>query len=314
MSSSLTGIAGRETVVFVLMTAAHNEEENISRTIETVLAQTRLPGCWVIASDASSDRTDQIIQRYSSQHSFIRFHKVTRAPGRSFGSKVIALQQASKLVDGVSYDFIGNLDADVSLDPGYFESLLKRLAANPSLGIAGGFVHEKLGGQFQSRRSNRTYSVAHAAQLVRRKCYEEFGGYAVLEYGGEDWHAQTSARMNGWEVEAFPDQPVYHHRRTGEADNLVRHKFRQGRMDYSFGSDPVFEALKCLERIPERPFLIGGLARLAGFTWASARRDRRPVSAEFIIYLRGEQRAKLRALLGAANSGGSVSGSKFGER
>lgn len=281
---------------FVLMTAAHDEEENIAKTIESLLAQTRLPERWVIASDASSDRTDEIIQRYAGQHEFIRFYKVTRAPGRSFGSKVSALQQASKLLQGVSYDFIGNLDADITLDPEYFEKLFERFESNSSLGIAGGFVCERIGGEFQSRRSNRTYSVAHAAQLVRRKCYEQFGGYAVLEYGGEDWHAQTSARMNGWEAEAFPDLRVYHHRRTGEADNMVRHKFRQGRMDYSFGSDPVFEALKCVERIPERPLLIGGLARLAGFSWAWTRRDRRPVSAAFVSYLRSEQRAKMKAI------------------
>lgn len=295
---------------FVLLTAAHNEEENIGRTIESVLAQARRPERWVIASDASSDGTDEIIERYAAQHDFIRFYKVTRAPGRSFGSKVIALQQASKLLDGVSYDFIGNLDADISLEPDYYEKLLNRFKSNSSLGIAGGFVHENFGGKFQSRRSNRTYSVAHAAQLVRRECYEQFGGYAVLEYGGEDWHAQTSARMNGWEAESFPELPVYHHRRTGEADNLLRHKFRQGRMDYSFGCDPIFETLKCLERIPERPFLLGGLARLAGFGWAWTSRDRRPVSPEFIAFLRGEQRAKMKAALtkSASDTGSSNPG------
>jgi len=281
---------------YVLMTAAYNEEENIARTIESVLAQTRLPERWAIASDGSSDATDEIVQGYAKQHDFIRFSRMSRAPSRSFGAKVIALQSASKLLEGASFDFIGNLDADITLEPTYFESLLVRFDRNPKLGVAGGFVHEKTSGKFQSRRSNRVYSVAHAAQLVRRECYEEIGGYAVLEYGGEDWHAQTSARMNGWAAEAFPELHILHHRRTGEADNLVRYRFRQGRADYSFGSDPVFETLKCLERIPERPVLIGGLARLAGFGWAWACRDRKPVSGEFIAFLRKEQRGKLKSI------------------
>lgn len=151
---------------------------------------------------------------------------------------------------------------------------------------------------FQSRMSNRRYSVAHAGQLVRRDCYEQIGGYAVLEYGGEDWHAQTNARMKGWEAEAFPDLKIFHHRHTGEGDNLVRHKFRQGRMDYSFGSLPLFEVLKCLQRVPEKPFAVGGMARLCGFFWSYLQREKRPVSNEFVAFLRSEQRSKLRLPLG----------------
>jgi glycosyltransferase involved in cell wall biosynthesis len=285
-----------KTGTYVLMTAAYNEEENIGKTIESVLAQTRLPKRWAIVSDGSSDRTDEIVQDYAKQHDFIRFLRMMRSPGRSFGAKVLALRSASKLLEDVSFEFIGNLDADITLESTYFEHLIARFDGSPRLGLAGGFVQEKEGESYQSRRSNRVYSVAHAAQLVRRECFEGIGGYAVLEYGGEDWHAQISAGMKGWTAQAFPELPVFHHRRTGEADNLVRHKFRQGRMDYSFGSDPVFETLKCLERIPERPVLIGALARLAGFGWACARRDRRPVSAEFISFLRKEQRAKLKSL------------------
>jgi glycosyltransferase involved in cell wall biosynthesis len=294
-----TNLGGR----YALLTAAYNEEENIAQTIESMLAQTRRPERWVIVSDGSQDGTDAIIEQYAAQHDFIRFLRLTRTPGRNFGAKVRALQKGHKLLEGTCFDFVGNLDADITLEPTYFEQLLERFDRNPRLGVAGGFVNEKIGQEFQSRRSNRTYSVAHAGQMVRRQCYEQFGGYAVLEFGGEDWHAQTSARMNGWEAEAFPELRIFHHRRTGEADDLVRYKFRQGRMDYSFGSDPVFETLKCLERIPEKPFLVGGLARLAGFLWSWVRRDRKPVSKEFVAYLRNEQRQKLTSVFSRAGHG-----------
>jgi biofilm PGA synthesis N-glycosyltransferase PgaC len=281
---------------YVLVTAAYNEEQNIEKAIRSVLAQTRLPERWVIVSDGSMDRTDEIVQSYAAAQDWMRFLRMVRAPGRSFGSKVRALQAGSKLLEGVTSDFVGNLDADVSLEPFYFENLMARFQERPTLGIAGGFVCEDTSGEFQSRRSNRTYSVAHAAQLVRRECYETIGGYAVLEYGGEDWHAQTSARMKGWEAEAFPELKIFHHRHTGEGDNLIRHKFRQGRMDYSFGSDPLFEVLKCAERIPEKPFLFGSIARLSGFVWSFVSADRRPVSPEFIAFMRSEQRTKLRSM------------------
>ena len=296
MSSTPLSVSGppeqqsSKSEVFVLVTAAYNEAANIGKTIESVLCQTRLPARWVIVSDGSVDDTDKIVQMYEEQHSFIRFLRVCRAPGRSFGSKVMALRAGGRLLEGLRCDFIGNLDADVTVGPSYFEDLIARFRNRPALGIAGGFVCEETNGEFRSRRSNRTYSVAHAAQLVRQECYEAIGGYAVLEYGGEDWYAQICARMRRWDAEAFPELKIYHHRHTGEADNLLRHKFRQGRMDYSLGSDPLFEVLKCLERLPETPFLTGSLARLAGFCWSSVCRDVRPVSPEFVSFIRREQK------------------------
>lgn len=283
---------------YVLMTAAYNEEANIGKTIASVLSQTLLPNRWVIVSDGSVDRTDEIVESHAKQHSFIQFERVKRAPGRSFGSKVRALHAASELLEDARHDYIGNLDADVSIEPSYFEDLIVCFQERPSLGLAGGFVCEETDGEFRSRRSNRLYSVAHAAQLVRRECYEAIGGYAVLEYGGEDWHAQTSARMRGWEVEAFPELKIFHHRHTGEGENLLRHKFRQGRMDYSFGSDPLFEVLKCAERLPEAPFFMGSVSRLAGFLWSWVRGERRPVSDEFIAFLRSEQKMRMHSVIG----------------
>jgi hypothetical protein len=43
----------------------------------------------------------------------------------------------------------------------------------------------------------------------------------------------------------------------------------------------------------EEPFLLGAVARLSGFAWSYLARDSRPVSSEFIAFLRREQRAKL---------------------
>jgi biofilm PGA synthesis N-glycosyltransferase PgaC len=281
---------------YVLLTAAYNEESHMEKTIKSVLSQTRLPSLWVIVSDGSVDRTDEIVRRYANNHGFIRFLRVERAPGRSFGSKVRALHAGHALLEGVGYEFIGNLDADVSVSASYFEDLLSRFSVRPLLGLAGGFVVEESKGEFRDRVQNRVYSVAHAGQLVRRECYEAIGGYAILEYGGEDWHAQTCAKMKGWEIEAFPDLKIFHHRHTGEADNLLRHKFRQGRMDYSFGSYPPFEILKCVAHARVRPFLLGSLSRISGFVWSWARQDERPVSDEFVAYLRREQKGKLSAL------------------
>jgi len=279
------------------MTAAYNEEAFIEGTIQSVLAQTVQPRRWVIVSDNSSDGTDEIVERYARQHDFIRFLRITRAPGHSFGAKVIALQAGSRLLQDAEYEFIGNLDADISLEATYFEQLIDCFRQNPEIGLVGGFVYEESDGEYRSRRVNDVRNVAHAAQLVRRECYEAIGGYAVLKYGGEDWYAQTRARMMGWQVESVPELKIFHHRHTGGGNNWMKSALRLGALDYSFGSDPVFEVMKCLHRVQDKPYFAVALARLAGFVWPYLRREPREVPDEFVSYLRREQRGRLSALL-----------------
>jgi poly-beta-1,6-N-acetyl-D-glucosamine synthase len=294
--------SSQQSGAYVLMTAAYNEEAFIEGTIQSVLAQTVRPRRWVIVSDNSSDRTDEIVEGYARQHDFIRLLRITRAPGHSFGAKVIALQAGSKLLQDAEYEFIGNLDADISLGPTYFEELIDRFRQNPEIGLVGGFVYEESDGEYRSRRVNDVRNVAHAAQLVRRECYEAIGGYTVLKYGGEDWYAQTTARMMGWQVEAFPNLKIFHHRHTGGGSNWMKSALRLGALDYSFGSDLAFEVMKCLRRVPDKPYFAVAFARLAGFVWPYLRNEARGVPEEFVSYLRREQRGRLSALLNRRRS------------
>jgi glycosyltransferase involved in cell wall biosynthesis len=42
---------------YALVTAAYNEENYITRALESVTAQTAKPAKWIIVNDGSSDRT-----------------------------------------------------------------------------------------------------------------------------------------------------------------------------------------------------------------------------------------------------------------
>src|SRR5581483_10842111 len=218
---------------YILMTAAYNEEAYIGKTIERVLAQTMLPRKWIIVNDGSTDRTDEIVAGYAAKHSWIHLLSATKKPGHSFGAKVQALRLALGQITLDDYAFVGNVDADLAVDPSYFETLLGRFAAEPKLGITSGFVYEHHGQGFRSRWFNDPRNAPHAAQLVRRECFKAIGGYAVLKYGGEDWFAQIQARMKGWEVESLPELKIYHFRHTGGGSSTLRNSFRLGRMDYS---------------------------------------------------------------------------------
>lgn len=285
---------------YAIVTAAYNEEAHIERVIQSVVAQTVLPVRWVIVSDGSTDRTDAIVGEYATQHNFIRLCRTAEAHDRNFAAQVAAIQGGMEQIKGLSCGFVGNLDADVSFGPQYFAQVLERFARDPRLGLAGGYICELVRGEWSPRRTNRPDSVAHAVQLFRRECFEGIGGYVALPYGGPDWHAEVRCRMGGWRVESFSDIWVHHHRPTGSAGGQLRGWYRQGLMDFSLGSHPVFEAAKILRRVRSRPYVLGALARLWGFVWGGCSGKKRAVPDEFVAFLRREQMDRVRRAVGLA--------------
>jgi glycosyltransferase involved in cell wall biosynthesis len=281
---------------YVLVTAAYNEETYIERLLASVVSQTVPPVRWIIVSDGSTDATDEIVASYAARHAFIQLLRLQREHRRNFGAQVYAIQAGCEQLLPVEYAYIGNVDADVSFEKGYFARLISEFEQDPELGLAGGYIHEEEAGAFRSRKRNSVDSVAHAVQLFRRECFDRIGGYMPLKYGGPDWHASVSARMLGWRVSSFPDLPVRHHRPTGTADKWYRDCFRQGRMDFSLGSHPLFEIVKCIRRIPDAPRPLGSLIRLSGFTWSYCTMETRSVSSEFMEFLRQEQMSRVRSL------------------
>jgi biofilm PGA synthesis N-glycosyltransferase PgaC len=280
---------------YVLVTAAYNEERFIEQTIRSIVSQTIRPAKWIIVSDGSTDKTDEIVKNYAAEHDFVKAYRITEDHPRNFAAQVNAINRGLSQLVGSDYNFVGNLDADITLEPEYFALLLEKFKLDPKLGLGGGTVCERRSdGKFRPRRISSVTAVAHACQLFRRDCFEAIGGaYLPLRYGGPDTHAEIVARMKHWHVASFPDLNVFHHRPTNSAEGVIRGWFRQGKMDYSLGALPIFELFKLLRRIWEKPYLVGAAARCAGFIHSYCQREERAVSADFVDYLRQEQKQRV---------------------
>ena len=282
----------------ILITAARNEERLIEKTIKSVIEQTIKPIKWIIVSDNSTDRTDAIVEKYTSQYGFIELVKNTTNNNRDFASKVYAVNLAISKISDVNYDFIGILDADITFEKNYYEAMLIEFNANPKLGIAGGEFYDIVG-EKKFRVLKSSQSVRGGVQLFRKECFEQIGKFTPLKHGGEDIITEVTARKNGWIVRSFDHQMLEHHRLTGTGGlNLLEAKFREGMNAYSMGYHPIFQITKSIYRIKERPFIISGILHLIGFLWANIKRSPRVVQKDFIEYLRGEQlnRIKTRTL------------------
>jgi len=287
---------------YVLITAARNEENYLPMAAEAVLAQTHRPKTWVIVNDRSTDRTGKIIRSYAARLSFIQsVQREQNDANSNFASKVDALTAGYQQIKDEDYDFIGHLDADISFDSDYYRCLIERFHSNTKLGLGGGFIYEQSGGHFESRPFNASRSVAGSVQLFRRACYEAVGLFVPFVMGGEDAYAEVMARMKGWEVRSFPELKVFHHRKSTSARGILREFFQYGIMDYALGNHPLFEILKAIRRIRERPYVLATLLRMSGFAWSSCRGQPRPVSEQFIRYARREQMNLLKTRLGLAH-------------
>lgn len=274
---------------YVLITPARNVEKSIQRTIDSVVHQSILPLKWVIVSDASVDKTDEIVLKYCSLYNFIHFIRKNIRNEESFSSKVSAFNLGFDFINKMNYEYIGNLDADVFLEPKYFEVIYQEFRSNPKLGIAGGRVYEQIGNKIFNRKSSVT-SVAGAVQLFRKTCFEQIGGYIPLKHGGIDSAAEIVARSRGWEVKSLSNLTVLHNGPvlTGSGPVLKR-KFFQGITHYQLGYIPFFELVRQIYRISERPFFFGSLARLVGYLWAYLKQKEKILPPDTMQYFRREQ-------------------------
>ena len=290
-------------VRYVIVTPAFNEAQYIPKTIESVIRQTILPQRWVIVDDGSTDQTAQIIKQYADRYPWISYLRRSKDPSHTYyASNVYALQAGYEQVRDVSFEFVATLDADIILGDRYYERIFERFEANPDIGIATGTLFEPINGHLKELAFDR-YSTPKALQVFRRACYEKIGGYIPCRNGGEDTCAEIMARMHGWRTWSFRDIQVVHQRPVGTGDDkrVLHARFRQGLADYCLATHPVFMLAKCLRRcLTEGPYLLSGLARLAGFLYGYLVAEERQLPADARQYVRREQ---LRRLLACAHIG-----------
>jgi len=282
---------------YVLITPARNEEAFIRKTLDSMIAQTLLPERWVIVDDGSTDRTAEIVESYAKNHSWIQLIHRPQRSDRNFAGKAHAFNAGFERIRSLPFDVIGNLDADISFERDYFAFLVDKFFEFPGLGVAGTPMEEA---NYQALKDSfyNENDVFGACQLFRRACFEEVGGYTPIKWGGIDWVAVRTARLNGWQTRSFHEKLFYHHRQMGATDsNTWKARFDYGRKDYFLGNHPLWQIFRVGFQMMKRPYLLGGLLLLSGYFYSFASRMERPVPPELLKFHRQEQLARLKDLL-----------------
>jgi GT2 family glycosyltransferase len=288
-------------LTYVLITPAWNEEIHLEGLIRSVAHQTVLPTRWVIVSDGSTDRTDKIVESAARQFPWIVLLRLERGPDRHFAGKAQAVNAGYASLKDLTFDLVGNLDADITLPEDYYEFLLSKFDEMPTLGVAGTpFVQNtaRPGAHSYGHVLANLEHVSGACQFFRRRCFDEIGGYRPIKGGGIDWVAVTTARMLGWTTRTFPEKSCTHHRTMGTADrNPIKARFRHGQEDYFVGNHPLWEIARSLFQMKNQPLIVGGLSLLSGYAYAWFSGKPNPIPAELRSFHRREQMERMRKLL-----------------
>lgn len=288
------------TPTLLIVTPAKNEADFIQETIDTVTAQTVTPTRWIIVNDGSTDETGALADAAAAEHDWI--HVVHRASGeRVVGRGVVdAVQDGLDAAEALgepleNFDFFCKLDADLRLAPNYFAELYDLFAADPRLGTVSGKCFNRLeDGRLVDERIGDDFSLG-AAKLYRRECFEEIGGFVRgVMWDGIDCHR---CRMLGWVARSVPnkDLRIVHLRQMGSSHKSIWHgRCRWGRGQYFMGTHPIYLLGIATYRMFERPWVLGGLGILWGYTKAALTRETRYDVPGFRKHLHRWQFAELK--------------------
>jgi biofilm PGA synthesis N-glycosyltransferase PgaC len=280
---------------YVLISPCRNEADFMRQTLDTVIAQSIRPTKWVIVDDGSTDETPQILAEYAKQHDWIKI--VTRADRgrRAVGPGVIeAFYAGYETINPDDYDYLCKLDLDLRLPSRYFELLIERMEINPRIATCSGKAYiEKNGGLVNERHGDET-SIG-ASKFYRMSYFKQLGGFVrEVMWDGIDCHR---CRMNGliacsWDD---PDLRFVHLRPMGSSQqSIFAGRMRHGYGQYFMGTGLLFMLASAVYRIPEKPYVVGGLAILWGWVRSALQRKPRYNDLEFRKFLRSYQ---LRSLL-----------------
>jgi poly-beta-1,6-N-acetyl-D-glucosamine synthase len=296
MTTSATTAGTPRIVPLVILSPVRDESALITRTLESMIAQTVRPVEWLFVDDGSTDNTADIVRSYAKKYPFIRLVTITDRGFRKLGGGVVAaFKFGLTQIQSPQYEFIAKLDGDMSFGPRYLELMFEAFDADPKLAAVSGKVFRPEGDGFVEEWTIDEH-VAGQFKLYRWNAFCEIGGFVEeVLWDGIDIH---TARMKGWKTLSFhnPDARLIHHRLMGSSDkNVLRGRLRWGRGIYFMGYHPLYALASGVFRMREKPLFVGGLLIIFGYFKAMIQRIPRYENPEFRTSLQNWQMEKLKA-------------------
>jgi poly-beta-1,6-N-acetyl-D-glucosamine synthase len=251
---------------YLLISPCRNEAEFMRQTLDTVVAQSIRPAHWVIVDDGSTDATPAILAEYAAIHDWISIVTRSDRGRRAVGPGVVeAFYAGYETINVDDYDYLCKLDLDLRLPPEYFACLMQRMEADSALASCSGKAYVEQNGRLVNERHGDENSIG-ASKFYRVAAFKAIGGFVhEVMWDGIDCHR---SRMLGWKARSWDDADLrfIHLRPMGSSQqSIFAGRVRHGYGQYFMGTTFVYMLANALNRINEKPYLVGSLAMLWGW-------------------------------------------------
>lgn len=214
---------------FYIIIPAHNEQDTIGLTLESLVNQSLLPKKLVVVNDNSSDDTQKIVEQFTIQYPWISLVNKTSSDEHLPGSKIInAFYKGFETLDE-NYDIICKFDADLIFPNKYLEVLSSYFKSNPKLGMASGFCYIEKDSKWVLENLTRKDHIRGALKAYRKECFLEIG--KLKPSMGWDTVDELLAKFYNWEILTDENLHVKHLKPTGIGYNKAS-KYLQGEAMY----------------------------------------------------------------------------------
>jgi glycosyltransferase involved in cell wall biosynthesis len=233
-----------EPLNFSIIIPAHNEQDSIGLTLESLVKQTLLPKKVVVVNDNSSDKTGTIVNSFVKNYPWISLVNTISSNQHLPGSKIInAFYKGYETLDD-DYDILCKFDADLIFPEDYLEQLSKHFESNPKLGMASGFCYIEKNGEWVLENLTRKDHIRGALKAYRKKCFIDIG--KLKPSMGWDTVDELLAKYHGWEILTDENLKVKHLKPTGISYNKSS-KYLQGEAMYKMRYGFVITLISALK-------------------------------------------------------------------
>ncbi len=220
---------------FYIVIPAHNEQDSIGMTLESLANQILMPKKVLVVNDNSTDETKNIVERFALKYDWITLVNTTSSDQHLPGSKIInAFYKGYELLDEF-YDVICKFDADLIFPANYLEQIATHFKLNQKLGIASGFCYIHKNREWILENLTRKDHIRGALKAYRKECFHQIG--KLKPSMGWDTVDELLAKFYDWEILTDEMLHVKHLKPTGISYNADS-KYMQGeamfKMRYGF--------------------------------------------------------------------------------
>ena len=214
---------------FYIVIPAHNEQDTIALTLQSLVNQTLQPKQVVVVNDNSTDKTSRIVSEFTNKYDWISLIENTSSEAHLPGSKIIkAFYKGYETLDD-NYDVICKYDADLIFPENYLETLASHYKSDDKLGMIAGHCYIEKDGSWELENLTGKDHIRGALKAYRKACFLDIG--KLKPAMGWDTIDELLALYYNWTFRTDDTLKVKHLKPTGVTYNKAS-KYLQGEAWY----------------------------------------------------------------------------------